>query len=213
MKQASKKEDTKQRILDEALRLFSQSGYDAVSVERIASAVGIKAPSLYKHFKSKQEILESIVERMNQMDAERAKKYEMPEGNMAEVIAGYKDTALDKIKQYTKVQFLHWTEEEFPCRFRKMLTLEQYRDPEMAGLYQKYLAKGPVAYIEKIFAGLTKNDQDARQLALEFYGPIVLLYSLYDETDEKQDVTEMVEQHVERFSKRLEDIEGSSKRD
>lgn len=46
MKQASKKEDTKQRILDEALRLFSQSGYDAVSVERIASAVGIKAPSL-----------------------------------------------------------------------------------------------------------------------------------------------------------------------
>lgn len=56
MKQASKKEDTKQRILDEALRLFSQSGYDAVSVERIASAVGIKVPSLYKHFKSKQEI-------------------------------------------------------------------------------------------------------------------------------------------------------------
>lgn len=56
MKQASKKEDTKQRILDEALRLFSQSGYDAVSVERIASAVGIKAPSLYKHFKSKQEV-------------------------------------------------------------------------------------------------------------------------------------------------------------
>ena len=40
MKQASKKEDTKQRILDEALWLFSQSGYDAVSVERIASAVG-----------------------------------------------------------------------------------------------------------------------------------------------------------------------------
>ena len=213
MKQASKKEDTKQRILDEALRLFSQSGYDAVSVERIASAVGIKAPSLYKHFKSKQEILESIVERMNQMDAERAKKYEMPEGNMAEVIAGYKDTALDKIKQYTKVQFLHWTEEEFPCRFRKMLTLEQYRDPEMAELYQNYLAKGPVAYIEKIFAGLTKKDKDARQLALEFYGPIFLLYSLYDGTDEKQDVTKMVEQHVERFSKRLEDTEESSKKD
>lgn len=61
MKQASKKEDTKQRILDEALRLFSQSGYDAVSVERIASAVGIKAPSLYKHFKSKQKIFDAIV--------------------------------------------------------------------------------------------------------------------------------------------------------
>lgn len=43
------------------MRLFSQSGYDAVSVERIASAVGIKAPSLYKHFKSKQEIFDAIV--------------------------------------------------------------------------------------------------------------------------------------------------------
>lgn len=209
----NKRKNTKERILEEALKLFSQSGYMGTSMNDIAAELGVTKAALYKHYKSKQEILESIVERMNQMDAERAKKYEMPEGNMAEVIAGYKDTALDKIKQYTKVQFLHWTEEEFPCRFRKMLTLEQYRDPEMAGLYQKYLAKGPVAYIEKIFAGLTKNDQDARQLALEFYGPIFLLYSLYDETDEKQDVTEMVEQHVERFSKRLEDIEGSSKRD
>ena len=45
---------TKQRILREALRLFSQKGYDAVSVEQNANAVGIKAPSLYKHYKSKQ---------------------------------------------------------------------------------------------------------------------------------------------------------------
>lgn len=209
----TREKNTKERILEEALKLFSQSGYMGTSMNDIAAELGVIKAALYKHYKSKQEILESIVERMNQMDAERAKKYEMPEGNMAEVIAGYKDTALDKIKQYTKVQFLHWTEEEFPCRFRKMLTLEQYRDPDMAELYQNYLAKGPVAYIEKIFAGLTKNDKDARQLALEFYGPIFLLYSLYDGTDEKQDVTKMVEQHVERFSKRLEDTEESSKRD
>ena len=189
----TREKNTKERILEEALKLFSQSGYMGTSMNDIAAELGVTKAALYKHYKSKQEILESIVERMNQMDAERAKKYEMPEGNMAEVIAGYKDTALDKIKQYTKVQLLHWTEEEFPCRFRKMLTLEQYRDPDMAGL--------------------TKNDKDARQLALEFYGPIFLLYSLYDGTDEKQDVTKMVEQHVERFSKRLEDTEESSKKD
>lgn len=139
----TREKNTKERILEEALKLFSQSGYMGTSMNDIAAELGVTKAALYKHYKSKQEILESIVERMNQMDAERAKKYEMPEGNMAEVIAGYKDTALDKIKQYTKVQFLHWTEEEFPCHFRKMLTLEQYRDPEMAGLYQKYLAKSP----------------------------------------------------------------------
>ena len=48
---------------------------------------------LYKHYSSKQEILDSIVERMNQMDAKRAKEYEMPDGDMEKVIAGYKNIA------------------------------------------------------------------------------------------------------------------------
>ena len=209
----SKEKNTKEKILEEALKLFAQSGYMGTSMNDIASKLGVTKAALYKHYKSKQEILDSIIEKMNALDIERVKQYEMPEGDLKKVTAEYKETAFDKIKQFTKAQFLHWTEEEFPCRFRKMLTLEQYRDPDMAELYQNYLAKGPVAYIEKIFAGLTKNDKDARQLALEFYGPIFLLYSLYDGTDEKQDVTEMVEQHVERFSKRLEDTEESSKKD
>lgn len=199
-----REKNTKERILEEALKLFAQSGYMGTSMNDIAAKLGVTKAALYKHYTSKQEILDNIVERMNQMDMERAKKYEMPEGNMEEVVEGYKSTALDKIKQFTEVQFLHWTEEEFPSCFRKMLTLEQYRDSEMANLYQNYLAEGPVAYIEAIFAGLTENKKDARQLALNFYGPIFLLYSIYDGADDKQSVVELVEQHVERFSKMLE---------
>lgn len=199
-----REKNTKERILEEALMLFAQSGYMGTSMNDIAAKLRVTKAALYKHYTSKQEILDNIVERMNQMDLERAKKYEMPEGNMEEVVDGYKSTALDKIKQFTKVQFLHWTEEEFPSCFRKMLTLEQYRDSEMANLYQNYLAEGPVAYIEAIFAGLTENKKDARQLALNFYGPIFLLYSIYDGADDKQSVVELVEQHVERFSKMLE---------
>ena len=199
-----REKNTKERILEEALKLFAQSGYMGTSMNDIAAKLGVTKAALYKHYTSKQEILDNIVERMNQMDMERAKKYEMPEGNMEEVVEGYKSTALDKIKEFTKVQFLHWTEEEFPSCFRKMLTLEQYRDSEMANLYQNYLAEGPVAYIEAIFAGLTENKKDARQLALNFYGPIFLLYSIYDGADDKQSVVELVEQHVERFSKMLE---------
>lgn len=199
-----REKNTKERILEEALKLFAQSGYMGTSMNDIAAKLGVTKAALYKHYTSKQEILDNIVERMNQMDMERAKKYEMPEGNMEEVVDGYKSTALDKIKQFTKVQFLHWTEEEFPSCFRKMLTLEQYRDSEMANLYQNYLAEGPVAYIEAIFAGLTENKKGARQLALNFYGPIFLLYSIYDGADDKQRVVELVEQHVERFSKMLE---------
>ncbi len=74
----TREKNTKERILEEALKLFSQSGYMGTSMNDIAVELGVTKAALYKHYKSKQEILESIVERMNQMDAERAKKYEMP---------------------------------------------------------------------------------------------------------------------------------------
>ena len=193
--------NTKEKILEEALKLFARSGYMGTSMNDIASQLGVTKAALYKHYSSKQEILDSIVERMNQMDRERSKEYKMPEGEMEEVIEGYKTIALEKIKQYTKVQFLHWTEEEFSSCFRKMLTLEQYRSPEMSKLYQKYLAKGPLQYMETIFSGIVDNIEEAKQLAINFYGPIFLLYSIYDGSENKQDVMKQLEAHVERFSK------------
>ena len=132
----NREKSTKEKILEEALKLFAQSGYMGTSMNDIAAKLGVTKAALYKHYSGKQEILDSIVKKMNRMDMERAKEYEMPEGDMEEVIAGYKNTAFDKIRQFTKVQFLHWTEEEFSCCFRKMLTLEQYRDPAMEKLYQ-----------------------------------------------------------------------------
>lgn len=196
-----KQKNTKEKILEEALKLFARSGYMGTSMNDIASQLGVTKAALYKHYSSKQEILDSIVEKMNQMDRERSKEYEMPEGNMDEVIEGYKTIALEKIKQYTKVQFLHWTEEEFSSCFRKMLTLEQYRSPEMAKLYHHYLAEGPLQYMETIFNGIVENREDARQLAINFYGPIFLLYSIYDGSKNKQDVIKQLDTHVERFSK------------
>lgn len=203
-----KEKNTKEKILEEALKLFAQSGYMGTSMNDIASRLGVTKAALYKHYSSKQEILDSIVKKMNQMDTERAREYEMPAGDMEEVIAGYKNTALEKIRQYTKVQFLHWTEEEFSCCFRKMLTLEQYRDPEMAKLYQNYLAEGPLRYMEAVFSGIVENSEDAKQLAMDFYGPIFLLYSVYDGAGNKQAVVKLVDEHVERFSRRFQNILG-----
>lgn len=196
-----KEKNTKEKILEEALKLFARSGYMGTSMNDIASQLGVTKAALYKHYSSKQEILDSIVEKMNQMDRERSKEYEMPEGNMDEVIEGYKTIALEKIKQYTKVQFLHWTKEEFSSNFRKMLTLEQYRSPEMTKLYQHYLAEGPLQYMETIFNGIVENKEDAKQLAIDFYGPIFLLYSIYDVSNNKQEVVKQLDTHVERFSR------------
>ena len=198
-----REKNTKERILDEALKLFAQSGYMGTSMNDIADRLGVTKAALYKHYTSKQEIFDSIVEKMNQMDMERVKEYDMPEGNIEEARKGYQVAALDKIKEFTKVQFLHWTQEEFPCYFRKMLTLEQYRDPELAKLYQKYLSGGPLLYIEEVFRGFTDNEGEAKQLALDFYGPIFLLYSIYDGAEDKERMLELVEQHVNRFSEQF----------
>jgi Transcriptional regulator len=48
---------TKEKILEAALSLFAENGYDGTSVEQIAGIVGIKAPSLYKHYKGKEDIV------------------------------------------------------------------------------------------------------------------------------------------------------------
>ena len=71
--------ETKKRIIETALALFSQSGYLATSMNDIAQQVGLTKAALYKHFSGKQEILDCIIAQMERMDLERAQEYEMPE--------------------------------------------------------------------------------------------------------------------------------------
>ena len=198
--------DTKERIMETALELFAEKGYLGTSMNDIAKQLGFTKAALYKHYTSKQEILNRIVERMNEMDYERAKQFEMPEGNLTEIVAAYQKTPIEKVRAYSKAQFLHWTEEEFSSRFRKMLTLEQYRDPEMAQLYQKYLATGPVDYMAAIFRGLTDSEEAAQHLALEFYGPMFLLYSVSDSGAEQEQVLSLLDAHIDRFIHQMESV-------
>ena len=194
---------TKEKILLTAIKLFAQDGYEAVSISKISGELGMAKSALYKHYKNKRDIFDSIINRMDELDYERAREYNMPDGNMDEIIKGYREISIDKIRIYTEVQFKHWTEEEFSSLFRRMLTLEQYRNQEMSDLYQKYLVSGPIDYMTYLFAGITGKKEEAKQLAIEFYGPIFLMYSLYDNKREGDDLTEMLKNHVERFSKKI----------
>ena len=196
--------DTKERILETALDLFAQSGYLGTSMSDIAKELGITKGALYKHYTSKQEILTSIVERMNKMDYERAESYEMPEPEPDGFAEAYLQTPIEKIRAYGMAQFDHWTKDRFSSSFRKMLTLEQYRDPKLAQLYHDYLATGPVEYMAAIFRKLTDSDEAAMQLALEFYGPMFLLYSVYDGADEKESIAPQLRTHIDRFIEKIE---------
>lgn len=191
--------DTKERVLETALELFAQNGYLGTSMNDIARRLGLTKAALYKHYTGKQELLDRIVERMDQMDAARAAAYEMPEADRDGSAEAYLHTPAEKIRAYSRAQFDHWTKELFSANFRRMLTLEQYRSPELARLYHDYLAGGPLAYMAAVFRPLADSDGAAMQLALEFYGPIYLLYSVYDSAEEKASAASLLDAHISRF--------------
>lgn len=198
--------ETKDQIIETALELFSQNGFLGTSMSDIASQLKITKGALYKHYESKQQILEQIIERMAKIDLERAKKYEMPETEQKKFAEAYIHIPTEKIRKYSIAQFRHWTEENFSAQFRKMLTLEQFRSKKMSDLYQNYLGTEPLEYMTKIFKKMTKSKPKARQLALEFYGPIFILYSVYDGAEEnaKKSVFVQLENHIKNFIERLE---------
>ena len=196
--------NTKERILETALELFAQNGYLGTSMNDIAGQLGFTKAALYKHYTSKQEILDRIVERMNEMDYERAEAYEMPETEPNGFAEAYLNTPVQKIRAYSTAQFDHWTKDAFSSNFRKMLTLEQYRDPKLAQLHHDYLAGGPLEYMAAIFRKLTDSDETAMQLALEFYGPMYLLYSVYDGVKDKAYVAPLLDAHIEQFIAKVE---------
>ncbi len=195
--------NTKENILMTALHLFAKDGYEAVSVSSIAEKLGITKGALYKHYKNKRDIFDSIVEKMYQIDAERSKQYDVPEEKYESNALSYENVSIDSIKNFTVAQFIFWTEDDFASNFRKMLTLEQYRNAEMMDLYSNCITSGPVLYMEDIFRemiakGVLKNI-DPKQLALEFYAPLYLLINISDSLDNKERSLELLNSHIERF--------------
>lgn len=195
--------DTKENILITALHLFARDGYEAVSVSTIAGALGMTKGALYKHYKNKRDIFDSIVARMYQIDAERAKQYEVPQVKYEIQPEAYKNQSVENIIDFTIAQFHFWTEDDFASDFRRMLTLEQYRNAEMAELYSQCIVAGPVAYMEDLFREMIKKgvlkEENPRQLAVEYYAPLFLLISMADKVGENEDYTAILRNHTEHF--------------
>lgn len=198
--------NTKELILEEALKLYAYKGYLATSMSDIANQINVSKQALYKHYQNKQAILDSIVDRMEQIYAQRIKQYEMPEGSFEQVALLYQTIPVKKIKEFTVAQFEYWTKDEFASQFRKMVTLEQYRSQMMAYLYKRYLIDGPIEYMTQIFSRMLGDDEAARQFAYAFYSPIYMLYSEYDHAADKQKVIKSLEKHVAHFSNYFETV-------
>ena len=193
--------DTREKILNAALQLFARDGYEAVSVSGIASALGITKGALYRHYQNKRDIFDSIVRRMEERDRQQSAEHGVPEGTAEEMPDVYEAADPQNILAFSKAMFRYWTEDEFASNFRKMLTLEQFRSPEMGRLYQQYLVSGPVGYMADLFAA--QNMPRPKELAVRFYAQMFLLYSVYDGTGNKKAALALMDDLLDRTAEQL----------
>ena len=198
--------DTKEKILMKALHLFARDGYEAVSVSTIAGELGMTKGALYKHYASKRDIFESMIQRMVDLDRSAAQKYGMPEQNFEVSTDGYDSVDLVFLKGFTLAQFRFWTEDPFASSIRRMLSLEQYRSKEMTSLYQEMMVSGPVNYIADLFRAMMRTGRmktgDAHSLAVEFYSPMFLLIAISDSRQEEQSGLTVLAGLVDSFIRR-----------
>ena len=173
----------KEEILIVALHLFARDGYEAVSVSQIAGELDMTKGALYRHYKSKRDIFDCIVQRMEQQDGEQARENEVPEESIEKVPEEYQNVSVEDFVGYSKSMFEYWTEDDFASSFRKMLTLEQFRNEEMQNLYQQYLVSGPAEYVKDLFKNMEiKNPEEE---AVKFYANMFFYYSVYDGATDK----------------------------
>ena len=198
--------DTKQRILDEALTLFSEKGYANVYVSDIAERVGIKAPSLYKHYKSKQAIFDAIIDEMNDRFAQQAQTLNINGTDAAADAEVYKNMDEDHLVKLGDDLFRYYLHDSYTKRFRKMLTLEQFKDDELAKIYSQQYFDKPLSYQGMLLGlmvsqGLLAAD-NVPVMTLQFYAPIYMLLTVCDrEPHREQEAVKLLEEHIRQFDK------------
>jgi AcrR family transcriptional regulator len=202
--------NTKEKISYEALNLFSIRGFDAVSVRDIAGAVGIKESSLYNHYKSKQDIFESIVQQYSERGNDFFHSINMLDDGKTfavdeRTISMYKVMSPAQFEALSLQILEYYLTDDIIVKFRKMLTIEQYRNKKLTQLYREISFNGSLEFQSQLFSVLMNEGffikTDPYVLALEFFSPIFLMFYKFD-SDENglSEAKKLMEKHVRHFN-------------
>ena len=199
-----KQDDTRQRILDKALELFAARGYDSVSVGEIAAVVGIRAPSLYNHFPGKQAIFDAIVRSTAEQYEADTDKIDIHVQNVAQDIPVFTEISEDALFEKVRQIFEYSLHNESISRFRRMMTIEQFRSPELAALYSRRYVERILDYHAGIFRALIDageiRAEDPDALAMMYVAPVLTLISVCDRQPEREsECLEKLGRHVRIF--------------
>lgn len=187
---------TKNRILESALALFSEKGYDGVGVDLIAENAGIKGPSLYKHFKGKEDILDALIE--------KAESYYQINFGTAQN-PGKTPASMDELVELSLKRIEFTLHDPMIKKVRRMLTMEQFRSHRIGLLTTKYNIDSVLGVYREIFRQMiadgTMRAGNPEMLAMEFALPVSMLIQQIDrEPEHEQEIFQRIEQFFRYFA-------------
>ena len=201
--------NTKEMILEEALKQFSEKGYDGTSMSDIAAPLGISKAALYKHYKSKQEIFDKIIE-------ESEIKYkDLLEKLSVHYIDNNKKLRKKDLDVYSGISakglcenvltFVRFSmTDEYSKQVRRMLTISQFQSSELGQMYTRRYVEAMLGYDEKLFNQLIKGgvikEGNPKILAAMFYAPVIMYMGIWDREPERaKECEKSIKNHVEQF--------------
>ena len=137
--------DTKERILEAALEMFSQNGYAGTNIRELTASLGLVKSSMYKHFESKEAIWNAL---LDQMIAYYNNRF-----GSAEHLPPVPDSLEDLVQMTLRMVNLTVHDDKIVMT-RKVLAIEQFRDERARGLATKHFLTGLTDMFTHIFAGM-----------------------------------------------------------
>lgn len=188
--------NTKERIIYEALQLFSVKGYDAVSTRAIAKAVGVTDSAMYKHFSSKQELLDGILKECQDRFFAHLKETDFMNLDWSDL-------------QGICMSFYDFqTGDQWISGFRKILMMEQFKNDHARELYRKFFiempVKGQVEVFKTLIAAGVLRDEDPELMSMELYAPF-FLYHTWDSEENREKLKAHVNQFIKNYGRREEE--------
>ena len=185
--------DTKERILLAALDMFSQNGYAGTNIRELAASLDMGKSSLYRHFESKEEIWDALLDKMIAYYGERF--------GSAEHLPPVPDT-LEGLVEMTMRMVDFTVHDEMVVKTRKLLSIEQFRDERAKALATRHFLTGLTQMFTPVFRKMTEKGllrrDDPEMLAFAYTAPISALIHLCDREPEK---TEDAIRKIEAFSR------------
>jgi AcrR family transcriptional regulator len=187
--------NTREQIMDAAIDLFAQKGYDAVSIREIARAVGIRESSIYNHYKGKEDIMDSII---NFFVIELSK----PDPDEVPMEVMLQKYAPDEYLIVAGTAYMTRLKEERVGKVWRLISIELYRNKKVRDFFKTTMMEFPLQAWEQTFRKMMDlgyiQEYDARQLAAEFFYYCIFLffdyfYLRYDEVTYDEFIDGMID--------------------